>query len=402
MKFLFIGQGYPDVPGTGNGSGIGIYLYELTHGLAEKGHECHVIVWADEKPIPVLPFGDVEYCCSTDTSICDGKIKIYIVRHGYYRLLEKFFPDRYDENLLARIVYNLDKKYSFDWIEIEHEEGITIRAQRLFPQKTILRVHTTLAQMIDTKDVKMSRIVQYRLKREKKAIENASFITVPSSLHAREVKKLFSPRCPIKVTQSGRLLKTGHTAGEEKKEVPTFLVVGSADKRKGFDLLRGIMDQYARKYGACELRIVARCSEEKRREWKLIPPFPDGWKITWLENLSENDMEKEYASASVLLHPARYESFGLSLIEAAARETPIVCSHVGVAEDILAGELSKFIVEKDDPAEWADRVHEAMENKSAIGKVLRERYEGNYTREKIVEKFLECAQRQVELPITNY
>jgi len=394
MKFLFIGQGYPGVPGTGMGSGIGMYLYELTQGLAEKGHECHVVVWANKKPAAVLPWKRIEPAKIINNysieKVKNDRIEIHIVQHGYYHLLERFFPDKYDEELLAIVVLYLEQQYCFDVIEIEHEEGIAIKSQKLFPEKTILRVHTTLAQMVETKDVKILPLVKYHLDREKESIKTAHFITVPSSLHAQQIKDVFNTSAVIEVIPNGRFkINQIKKCYENTRQVPVFLFVGSADRRKGLDLFRGIMDRYAEKYGPCELRIISRCSEEKKKEWRLIPPFPAGCKITWKENLSEEELESEYINASVLLHPARYESFGLSLIEAAARETPVVCTCVGIAPDLLRGELEKFIVKTNDPDEWADRLHEAYEKRKEIGRILRERYEENYTREKITETFLD-------------
>jgi glycosyltransferase involved in cell wall biosynthesis len=101
----------------------------------------------------------------------------------------------------------------------------------------------------------------------------------------------------------------------------------------------------------------------------------------------------EYEKASVLLHLARYESFGYPLIEAAALSVPIVATATGIAPELLTGELARFLVAGDDPVACARALAEAASGRSRIGRALNLRYQMNFTRDHMVKAYLLALER---------
>jgi UDP-glucose:(heptosyl)LPS alpha-1,3-glucosyltransferase len=80
------------------------------------------------------------------------------------------------------------------------------------------------------------------------------------------------------------------------------------------------------------------------------------------------DVEYYYSAADLLLHPARLETFGLVLIEAAACGTPVLTSQaVGAAELLPAGAE----LEQPDPEGFAARLARLMENRAALADLSR-------------------------------
>ena len=80
------------------------------------------------------------------------------------------------------------------------------------------------------------------------------------------------------------------------------------------------------------------------------------------------DVEYYYAAADLLLHPARLETFGLVVIEAAACGTPVLTSRaVGAAELLPAGaELEQPLAEG-----FAAQLADLMENRSGLAELAR-------------------------------
>jgi glycosyltransferase involved in cell wall biosynthesis len=58
-----------------------------------------------------------------------------------------------------------------------------------------------------------------------------------------------------------------------------------------------------------------------------------------------------YSCATVLAFPSRYEGFGLTVLEAMACGTPVVCSNSSSLSEV-AGEAA-LLLQPDQPAEWA-------------------------------------------------
>jgi len=374
VRFLFIGQGYPGAQGTSWGSGVGTYLREITLGLRDRGHSCHALVWRGGT--------------GPSEQVVDG-VTVHLLDEANWSILERLIPERSDVHHMRAVVRKLHRRHAYDWIELQSEEGLGIGVLRDHPDRTILRVHTTLAQMVKYKDVNVTSKVKYRLAREDRSFRLARRVSVTTDWHRERLESAHSVIGTVSVVPIG--IRPPARSGFDRQdgpEPPTFLVVGSADLRKGFDRIRGIIEVYGRQHGPCKIVIVSRCSEEKKERFNLLRPFPDGITVEWRSDLDEMQLAATYEEARVLLHPARYESFGLPLVEAAAREVPVVATRVGVASTLLDGELSRFLVDGDDPGEFAAAMALAVSDAGDAGRMLRKKYEELYTRERMVDSYL--------------
>jgi len=56
--------------------------------------------------------------------------------------------------------------------------------------------------------------------------------------------------------------------------------------------------------------------------------------VRWTGYLSDEDLCKLYREADVLVHPSRYEGFGLQVVEAMASGLPVVCSNAGALPEV--------------------------------------------------------------------
>jgi D-inositol-3-phosphate glycosyltransferase len=81
----------------------------------------------------------------------------------------------------------------------------------------------------------------------------------------------------------------------------------------------------------------------------FVPPIPHELLSTW------------YRSADVCLVPSRSESFGLVALEAAACGTPVIASAVGGLTTLVDDGRTGFLVEAQDPEEYAERVRRVLD-----------------------------------------
>jgi D-inositol-3-phosphate glycosyltransferase len=85
---------------------------------------------------------------------------------------------------------------------------------------------------------------------------------------------------------------------------------------------------------------------------RLVPPQPHEVISTY------------YRAADVCLVPSRSESFGLVALEAAACGTPVVASAVGGLTTLVEHGRTGFLVDGRDPADFAARVGEILDESS--------------------------------------
>jgi glycosyltransferase involved in cell wall biosynthesis len=321
-------------------------------------------------------------------------VHVHLIPHSYWRLVERFAPSSRDIFNRGWIVRRLDSVHRFDWIEIQSDEGIDIQVQRAFPEKAILRVHTTLAQMVHYKQVPATRSMRINLHREERSLRLARRIVVHSAGHANELCRLFLIATKPEVVNHGIEIACQPGWGALGNErMARFLVVGSADRRKGFDRIRPIVDAYARDHGPSTWVLVSRCPQTVRASLGLCPPFPEGVEVLWREEIDEKALYEEYANATALVHLSRYESFGYPLIETAACATPCVATPTGIAPELLSGDLSRWLIDGDDAACCARVLAEAKAARADLGRALYQRYLDRFTRDRMADAYLETLDR---------
>ena len=315
LRFVFLSPGYPGAPSAASaGGGVGSYTREMALGLGEAGHQCHVLTWGR---------GD-----SAGEDEVEG-VAVHTHAGGHWPVLERYVPDGRRAWSRGRAAAALDRRLRFDWAEIQSSEGIDIAAQRYFGERAVVRVHTTLKQMCASKgDPPTPRRAAY-LAREHRSLARARRAVTHSAAHAAALRVDHPElKCPVKVVPHG----TGVPAALPPLPAgrPRFLIVGTLDRRKGIDRLAGVLAAFRAAHGPCDAVVVTPEPAGRLAEFGAGPPYPPGVSVTARGGLSDADLRAEYGRATALLHLARYESFGLPLIEAAAAGTPAVATPTGV------------------------------------------------------------------------
>jgi glycosyltransferase involved in cell wall biosynthesis len=380
LRFLFVGPGYPGVPGATSGSGIGTYVRELAQGLIERGHHCHALAWSETGA-----YAEHE---------ADG-VMVHLVPRGHWPAIERWRPDACMMWRRGHAAAKLDRRYRFDWVEVQSDEGIDLAVQWRLQGRVILRVHTTLAQMCRYKEEPSDAWAWRFVERERRSFRLAERIIASSALHARELKTQFPELPPAEIVPLGcGCARPGWFADAPDADKPRFLVVGTFDRRKGTDRLRDVTARYAERFGPCELRLVSSTPRAALTEqFGLGRPYPPGVTVSYATGLSAAELADEYRRATAFLHLARYESFGYPLIEAAACGTPVVATATGIAPELLTGELKALLVDGGDPADCVRALRLAVTRRAELGPRLFDVYAGAFTRDHMTNRYLEVLGR---------
>lgn len=113
----------------------------------------------------------------------------------------------------------------------------------------------------------------------------------------------------------------------------------------------------------------------------------------FIENLPNEDLVALYNAAGLLVLPSFYEGFGLTVLEAMACGTPVICSERGSLPEV-AGDAA-LLVNPDDLDELTNAMQRALEDET-LRVQLRERGLGNVKRfswEKTARETLDIYQR---------
>lgn len=167
---------------------------------------------------------------------------------------------------------------------------------------------------------------------------------------------------PERLTASRARLR--RELGAPAGDASVWLLAGSGWRRKGLDVA---------------LRALALCDDRGAQLWVAGADAPAPW-VRLAERLGvggrvrflgpRDDLEAVLAAADGLLHPSRYDAFGLVCLEAAAAQRPVVLSARTGAAELLAG--AGRVVEDPEDARAFARSLDALSDR-ALREALGER-----------------------------
>ncbi|MGA9771242.1 MAG: glycosyltransferase family 4 protein [Blastocatellia bacterium] len=171
----------------------------------------------------------------------------------------------------------------------------------------------------------------------------------------------FSPVTPEKRAAARAML------GLEADHPAVVFIGALGDSRKGFDTLFASWQSLcADKRWDCDLIVVGEGAELANWKRRARENQIDG-RIRFLG--FRQDVPEVLAAADALVHPARYEAYGLSVREALTRGLPaIVSNEAGVAEHYPVELQGLLIPDPDDAAGLSERLWYWRRNMEAIHK----------------------------------
>jgi glycosyltransferase involved in cell wall biosynthesis len=108
------------------------------------------------------------------------------------------------------------------------------------------------------------------------------------------------------------------------------------------------------------------------------------------------DVAALYGAAEVVVHPVRWEGFGLALLEAMLAARPVVASAVSAAPEIVEDGRTGLLVPPDDPAALAEAVGGLLDDPAraaAFGAAAAERARAEFSVARMADRTLEVYDR---------
>ncbi len=150
------------------------------------------------------------------------------------------------------------------------------------------------------------------------------------------------------------------------------------------------------------LRVVGRIYD--RGYYEYLCQLAEGKQVTFLTNASDRDILQAYSTAAVTVLPSVYVSYngrqnpmaellGITLLEAMACETPVVCTRVGGMPEAVKDGETGYVVPPNDPAALADRLYRLLDDPSlarSMGKAARQQILEHWTWDHVARRCLEA------------
>ena len=352
--------------------GQGVYLYYLTRELARMGHEVHVIAG--------VPYPDV------DPSVHIHKLKTfsfwsYLDNFAEYAYrthpiqffhpvnLFEFATTRYTLASLLNVfslrayhkLNELEQDRPFDLIHDNQTLGYGIWLMKQRGRPVVANIHHPLQvdrlnalREAGSIGAKVSRILWYPWVMQRWVARRLDKIITGSDASAASVAEAFSlPREHVRTILDGVETDVFRPLGLQRETNRVLFVGNSEDRNKGIryllEALRLIRDDVP-----FRLTVVHRPGSKGAP--RLVQQLGLHGRVTFLENLSTEELLHEYNRAQVLVSPSLYEGFGLPAAEAQACGTPVVATTAGALPEIVDDGVTGLLVPPGDTGALAEAI----------------------------------------------
>jgi glycosyltransferase involved in cell wall biosynthesis len=119
----------------------------------------------------------------------------------------------------------------------------------------------------------------------------------------------------------------------------TFVFVGSATVKKGFDLILDCMETLLSEGLSLQLYVVGRVDQELISQRKQLVGMVREYGV-----ISQSQLASVLTTAQCLLLPSRFDSFGMVVTEAMASGLPVIVSDMVGAKDLVEEGQNGFVV----------------------------------------------------------
>lgn len=385
--------------GPGPVGGVALYVQELAQGLADLGHQVHVItnvgnasrvdfengVWVHRLIAPTVAS---QSAMTKAGPIPEAIYAAALFRQEYLIKLARRKP--------------IDAVYSPIW----DCEGAAVLRGGQFP--LVVGLQTTMAFWLDSHPQKaadrqfMDSFGRPMLALERELINEAHAVHAISFAIYRDVEKAYelslegrAEIVPLGIADTTLLPRVAIPAQPANIDV-RLLFVGRLEARKGIDVLLSIAPQLVTEFPCLQIDIVGndRIPADDGSNYRAVFEKAHGGapyksRIVFHGEVENDALRAFFADCDLFVSPSRYESFGLVFVEAMMYGKPVVgCSTGGMVDVIAEGETGLLATPGDAASLLAvlQRLIGDGDLRAKMGAAGRRRYEKLFRRDSMARQ----------------
>ncbi len=144
---------------------------------------------------------------------------------------------------------------------------------------------------------------------------------------------------------------------KEKSNIITLGFIKSIEKIYGIDILVKAFSIAYKQTNKLHLRIVGDGSLKTEIE-QLISDLNLKDAVTLVGRVPYNQIASEYQKLDLFINPSRFESFGVSVLEASSSGIPVIASNVGGLKEVVENSKTGVLVDPENTQELANAILE--------------------------------------------
>jgi glycosyltransferase involved in cell wall biosynthesis len=190
-------------------------------------------------------------------------------------------------------------------------------------------------------------------------LRRASHVITISASTKRDISEQYGvPPEKITVTQLAPRKAFSDATSRRPSDEPFFLYVGNVEPRKNIaTILRAMRIMHDRSVPA-RLAVVGKIGYHDAEIRQLVYELRlRGW-VRFTGYLSDEQLKQLYSSCIALVHPALYEGFGLTPLEAMAQQVPVIASNTSSIPEVVGD--AAILLDPRSPERWADTMELVM------------------------------------------
>ncbi len=386
LKIAFLSQEYArDCNG-----GICRYTYDLAHGIANLGHEVHIVAKSE-----------------------NGHEFDYMDEHVHVHKIQPQPVDFLGLSFLTRISRkNLSYSYAacLKLLELTEKNGIQIVEAPLWDAEgfvfslmknipLVVRIETPLFKVAEIQNWSINKDLKLANWMEGEAVRRADRVIAIS----RGIGSLIRDHhgvpegridlCPLGI----ELPDESQLVVDQDKDFLEVLFVGRLEKRKGIDTLFRAIPAVVNTMPDVQFTIVgsdtntaALKGSYKKHLLKILNKKYHK-NVNFVGFVSDDELKDYYRRCDLFVAPSLYESFGLIYLEAMAWGKPVIGCDVGGVPEVIADGETGIMVPPDDSGALADAIFELLvdeKKRRTLGKQAIEWMKKKYSKDVMVKNSL--------------
>lgn len=380
MRICIVSPSYPSLPAAG---GIAVYSQIAARGLAQRGHEVHVLVGL----------------LGERRDFTDGFVRIHVRPVRWLPVVCRWLPGLGESICLAWHLWRLHRKCPFDVVEFSNWEGPGLVAAVLRFVPIVVRLHTSTWETVELAQRPPTQTERFLMWSERTTARMASAVVTHSETH-RQLSAGRLGLANITVIPHGIPLPPRPVATMENSHHPIVLSVGFLNPRKGADVLIEAIPLVLQAVPTAIFWIVG---SDPQRQYETAlrcknPQIENG-QVKFFGFVPGEELPRYYQQCTVYVSPSRYESFGLTFVEAMAHGKPVVGCEAGAVPEVVESGVTGLLVPPDDPSALAKAIVHLLQDpamRERLGQAGRERVEQRYSEERMVKDIEGLYRRVIE------
>lgn len=364
MKICIVSDSYPLRAPFG---GVAVYTRTIARALAARGHEIHVLV----------PTRDAA------SDFADDAITVHYRTVRWLPLIGRFLPGLGESRGLARALRELHGCHHFDLVEFPNFEGLGLVAQWQDFVPIVVRLHTSMAETLETQRRRPRLGERYLMWAEKQSVRRARAVVTHSRAHLDKQAAIYQVSDIMLIPHGIELPKVLPVAPGKL----TVLSLGRLSARKGGATLLAAMAKVCAQAPEATFMVVgAGEDEEVVRAFRVGHPSISPAQAIFRGFASQDDLNDLYATASVYASASVYESFGLPFVEAMGRGIPVVGCATSAMNEIIDDGQTGLLVPPHDAEALANAIVSLLRDparRQAMGERGRQKALAHYTADRM-------------------